>query len=76
MHNEFCDMNQSTFLVNEHKLLWKDGLTIRDALLMMNYTFPMLVIKLNGNLVKKVDYDTTSIPENADLKVIHLISGG
>lgn len=69
-------MNESTFLVNEHKLPWKDGLTIRDALLMMNYTFPMLVIKLNGNLVKKVDYDTTAIPENADLKVIHLISGG
>jgi len=49
---------------------------VRDALTLMNYTFKMLVIKLNGELVKKEDYDSTPIPENADLKVIHLISGG
>ena len=69
-------MTESTFLVNEHKQPWKEGITVRDALTMMNYTFPMLVIKLNGQLVKKQDYDLTYIPENADLKVIHLISGG
>ncbi len=69
-------MTESTFLVNEIKQTWKEGLTVRDALIMMNYTFPMLVIKLNGQLVKKQDYDKTPIPENADLKVIHLISGG
>lgn len=66
----------STFSVNEHKLVWQEGLVIRDALRLMNYTFKMLVIKLNGQLVKKDDYDSTPIPENADVKVIHLISGG
>jgi thiamine biosynthesis protein ThiS len=64
------------FTVNDHTLVWKEGLVVRDALTMMNYTFVMLVIKLNGKLVKKADYDTTPIPQNADLKVIHLISGG
>ncbi|PKN71798.1 MAG: hypothetical protein CVU50_09995 [Candidatus Cloacimonetes bacterium HGW-Cloacimonetes-3] len=43
---------------------------------MMNYTFKMLVIKVNGNLIKKDDYDSTPIPQNAEVLVIHLISGG
>ncbi|MDD4310554.1 MAG: sulfur carrier protein ThiS [Candidatus Cloacimonetes bacterium] len=68
-----CDQ---TFMVNEHILPWKEGLVISDALTLMNYTFKMLVIKLNGDLVKKDSYDTTPIPPNADVKVIHLISGG
>lgn len=69
-------MNEAIFYVNEHKLPWKEGLVVQDALSMMNYTFKMLVIKLNGDLVKKDAYLTTPIPEGADLKVIHLISGG
>ncbi len=69
-------MNESYFYVNEHKLPWKEGLVVHDALTLMNYTFKMLVIKLNGELVKKADYDSTPIPIGADLKVIHLISGG
>jgi len=69
-------MTETTFLVNENKQPWKEGITVRDALTMMNYTFPMLVIKLNGQLVKKQDYETAVIPQGADLRVIHLISGG
>ena len=69
-------MEQLTFTVNEHQLPWHEGLTISDALVMMNYTFKMLVIKLDGQLIKKIDYASTPIPPKADLKVIHLISGG
>lgn len=69
-------MNTPVFYVNETKLPWREGLVVRDALTMMKYTFRMLVIKLNGELIKKESYDSTPIPQNADLKVIHLISGG
>jgi thiamine biosynthesis protein ThiS len=64
------------FTVNANKLPWREGLVVRDALTMMNYTFKMLVIKVNGNLIKKDDYDSTPIPQNAEVLVIHLISGG
>jgi thiamine biosynthesis protein ThiS len=69
-------MNPPVFYVNEKQLPWREGLVVRDALTMMNYSFRMLVIKLNGELVKKDSYDSTAIPQDADLKVIHLISGG
>jgi len=69
-------MDKPSFIVNGHKLPWQEGLVVRDALTMMTYTFKMLVIKVNGKLVKKGDYDSTPIPLNAEVEVIHLISGG
>jgi sulfur carrier protein len=63
-------------LVNEEPLDWHEGMTVRDVLKARNYRFPMLVIHVNDALVKKVDYDTTTIPDGAVVKVIHLISGG
>jgi len=62
--------------VNGDKLDWHQGMTIRDILNAKNYKFKMLVTKVNGTLVKRTDYDTTTVPDQADVKVIHLISGG
>ncbi|MCF7793736.1 MAG: sulfur carrier protein ThiS [Candidatus Cloacimonetes bacterium] len=62
--------------VNGNEVDWLEGMTITDVLQKMNYTFKMLVIKVNGELVRKKDYDSTTIPAGADVKVIHLISGG
>lgn len=62
--------------VNGHLIDWEDGMTVRDVLKRMNYTFRMLVIKIDGKVVKKEDWDTAKVPPGADVKVIHLISGG
>ncbi|HOH60097.1 MAG: sulfur carrier protein ThiS [Candidatus Cloacimonetes bacterium] len=62
--------------INGHKRPWQEGMTVQDALNMMNYTFRMLVVKINGELIARKDYALTPIPEGADVKVIHLISGG
>jgi sulfur carrier protein len=51
-------------------------LTIRELLKIKNFTFKMLIIKINGKLVKKEEYDTTLISEGDDVNVLHLISGG
>lgn len=62
--------------VNGHIIDWTEGMTVRDVLVRMNYTFRMLVIKIDGKLVKKDQYDITPVPEGADVMVYHLISGG
>ncbi len=62
--------------VNGDKLEWHEGMTIRDILIAKNYTFRMLVTKVDGVLVKRTDYDTTTVSDHVDVKVIHLISGG
>lgn len=67
---------QKKITINGHRKDWWEGMTVRDALKIMNYTFPMLVIKINNELISRDKYDDTLIPEGAELKVIHLISGG
>ncbi len=62
--------------VNGHEIDWEENLTVRKVLKKMNYVFKMLVVKVDGKLVKKENYDTFIIPKSADVKVIHLISGG
>jgi sulfur carrier protein len=51
-------------------------MTVDRVLKVMNYTFRMLVVKVNDKLVKREDYASTVVPEDADVKVIHLVAGG
>ena len=53
-----------------------DELTISELLEIKNYTFKMLVIKVNSKLVKKDAYDIFEIKEGDDVTVLHLVSGG
>ncbi|MCB5262323.1 MAG: sulfur carrier protein ThiS [Candidatus Cloacimonetes bacterium] len=62
--------------INGHRRIWTEGMTVQDALDLMNYTFIMLVVKINGEVVLRQDYASTLIPEGAEVLVIHLISGG
>jgi sulfur carrier protein len=62
--------------VNQETIDWEENLTIDRVLKIMNYTFKMIVVKVNGELVKKEDYDTKIIPEGAEVQIIHLIAGG
>jgi thiamine biosynthesis protein ThiS len=54
----------------------EDTLTINEVLVRKNFTFKMLVIKLNGALVKKTDYNVTNVQDGDELSILHLISGG
>ena len=53
-----------------------DKCTVNELLWMKNYTFKMLIIKINGRLINKEEYDTAFISEGDDVNVLHLISGG
>ncbi len=65
-----------TIIVNGNTVEWEEGMTVSALLKKMNYTFRMLVIKIDGRLVRKADYENTEVPEGADVMVMHLISGG
>jgi sulfur carrier protein ThiS len=43
---------------------------------MMSYTFPHIIVTLNGELVHHDTYDETIVPQNADVRIVHLIAGG
>lgn len=63
-------------LNNREQEFQESELTVLQIFKIMNYTFPRLVVKLNGNLIKKPEYAETRVTEGDCLEVIHLISGG
>jgi thiamine biosynthesis protein ThiS len=63
-------------LNNKEEELAGDNLTITELLKAKNFTFKMLVIKVNGQLVKKSEHNTAIIKDGDDVMVLHLISGG
>ena len=62
--------------VNGEKLEHKDGMTVADVLKARNFIFRMLAVSVNGDLVPRRAYGTTVVPDEADVQVIHMISGG
>ena len=65
-----------TLTVNGNSLQWEKNMTIDVILKKMNYTFKMLIVKVNGKLIKKTEYSTIIIPAAVNVEIIHLISGG
>ncbi len=63
-------------LNNRLESLEQKQVTISELLAMKKYTFKMLVIKVNGTLVKKDSYDTFEINDGDNVTVLHLVSGG
>jgi len=53
-----------------------EKLTVDELLKVKNFSFKMLVIKINEKLVKKEDYATTTVKDGDNVAIIHLISGG
>lgn len=62
--------------VNGDLIEWRDGMTIRDVLIARKYLFPLLIVTVDTGLVPRDAYDRTTVPDLADVKVVHLMSGG
>ena len=63
-------------LNNRTEYFDKESLTVQELLDIKNFTFKMLIIKLNGKLVKKHEYDSAIINNEDNVIVLHLVSGG
>jgi thiamine biosynthesis protein ThiS len=63
-------------LNNNPEQLPGECLTIREIMNIKNFTFPNLVVKINGQLIRKPGYDTAEVREGDRVEIIHLISGG
>ena len=62
--------------VNGEPLEYRHGMTVADVLKAKKFIFRMLAIWVNGGFVARGTYDTTPVPDGADVQVIHMISGG
>jgi sulfur carrier protein len=51
-------------------------LTINELLKLKKFTFKMLVVKINGKVVRKHEYDSATVKDGDNVTVLHLITGG
>jgi sulfur carrier protein len=58
------------------EIAWEEGLTVSALLERFRYTFPHIVVKVEGEVVPPEEYPKCAIPDEAEVQVIHLIAGG
>lgn len=63
-------------LNNRTQSFEQNNLTVAQLLLIMKYSYKMLIIKVNNELVKKDQYESFKINDGDNVEVIHLMSGG
>ena len=62
--------------VNGKEVAYEEGMTVKRLLEIMNYTFPMIIVRVNGKLVLREDWETFVIPPGAKVQALHQIAGG
>jgi sulfur carrier protein len=63
-------------LNNREEIINQATLSVSELLQLRTFTFKMIVVKINGVLVRKPEYNTTLIREGDHVTVLHLVSGG
>jgi len=63
-------------LNGEEAFVERENITVSQLLEEKKFSFRMRIIKINGRLIKKDQYDNEIISEGDDVSVIYLMSGG
>lgn len=53
-----------------------DSMSVSKMLTEKKFTYRLRIVKINGRLIQKEDYDTTVIREGDDVQMLYLMSGG
>ena len=62
--------------VNGQKHPWREGMTIEDLLKELENSHHYVVIRINDKHVSKPYFDTTLIPDDAEIFLLPMIAGG
>jgi len=62
--------------VNNKNIEWIEGETVEKLLKRLKYVFPVVIVKINGEIIPMKNHSTTIIPDNTKIDIIPMISGG
>ena len=63
-------------LNNNEETFDRDKMTISELLELSNFSYKLLIVKVNGKLIKKDAYEDTIVKDGDDVTVLHLVTGG
>ena len=62
--------------VNGKKIDFVKDETVKNLLIRVKYSFPLVVVKINNKVIPRSKFSEVVIPDNSNISVIHMISGG
>ena len=54
----------------------KESITVNEMLILKKFSYKMRIIKINGVLISKENYDSTIIHDGDEVQMLYLMSGG
>ncbi|HOW08377.1 MAG TPA: sulfur carrier protein ThiS [Bacteroidales bacterium] len=63
-------------LNNREEVFDRDVMTVSDMITIRNFSFRMKIIKINGKLISRDQYDSTYINDGDNVQMFYLMSGG
>lgn len=55
---------------------WREGITVADLLRDLNDTQHYVVVKIDDKYISRPDFNKTMVPDNSEIFLIPMISGG
>jgi thiamine biosynthesis protein ThiS len=58
------------------RIEWTEGMSVQDVLDAMGWAFPLIVATVNDERIKPTDFAIHLVPDEADVRLIHIMHGG
>lgn len=62
--------------VNNRPIDYFENMTVKTLLEHLNYTYPKIIVKINGEYIPKEKYAITSIKDGDEVLALHMFGGG
>jgi len=63
-------------LNNRDEVFDKESITVSEMLLVKKFSYKMRIVKINGVLIHRENYDEAIINDGDNVQMIYLMSGG
>lgn len=63
-------------LNNEPVTLMEESISLTRLLEVKKYTFRLRIVKVNGRLIERDNYDSETVRDGDEVQVVYLMSGG
>ncbi|MDH4265402.1 MAG: sulfur carrier protein ThiS [Deltaproteobacteria bacterium] len=62
--------------VDGKEFFWREGMTVADLLKELGDPYPYAVVRISDRLISRSDFDKAIVPNDSEVLLIPLISGG
>jgi len=62
--------------IADREFYWREGMTVADLLEELGDPYPYAMVRVSGRLISRPNFDQAAVPNNSEVFLIPLISGG